>query len=189
MTDSLLPPNATALETALDLAIGGRIEAIEPDGIRTVGDPTACPTAYLPFLARQRHVDVYDPSWSETTRRDVIAAAPRVHRKKGTPTSIDIALAAMGITATVIERVGARKYDGATAYDGTALHGPKGGWAMYRVKLSTPLRNDQVAAVRALLATTAPVRCQLLSLDYTEVANLYDGRSSYDGAYNHGVAV
>lgn len=188
MTDSLLPSNATALETAAELSIGTRIDAIEPDGIRTIGDATVCPEAFLPFLAWARSVDVYDTSWSVQTRRDVIAAAMAVHRIKGTPQSLINALAAMGIAAAVEERVGARLYNGATRYDGIALHGPAGGWAMYRVILTTPLRNDQVAGVKTLLETTAPKRCELVSLDYTEVANLYDGRSIYDAAYNHGAA-
>lgn len=188
MTDSLLPGNATALETAVDLTVGTRIDAINPDGIRTVGDASVTPSAFLPFLAWSRSVDVYSTSWSEATRRSVIADAPAVHRIKGTKQSVIDALSAMGIAATVEERIGARHYDGATDHDGTALFGPTGGWAMYRVILSTPIRNDQVATVKALLETTAPKRCQLVSLDYQTVANLYDGVSIHDGLYNYGSA-
>lgn len=188
MTDSLLPANATALERALEGASASRIEAIATDGIHTINDPSLCPSDVLPFLAWSRSIDVYDPAASEATRRKVIANAPGIHRIKGTPASVEQALAAMGITATVMERIGARKYDGNQIHDGRVLYGPKDGWAMYRVILSTPLRNDQVSAARRLCETTAAKHCELISLEYQEVANLYDGRSSYDAAYNHGSA-
>lgn len=188
MTASLLPANATAQELALEGVVADRIEAIETDGIRTVNDPTACPAAVLPFLAWSKSVDVYLPGASETDKRRAIAVAPAVHRIKGTPQSVVDALAALGLAARVEERIGARLYDGATAYDGTALYGPEDGWALYRVILASPIRNDQVAAVRRLLETTAAKHCELVSLDYTEAANLYDGSALYDGTYNHGEA-
>lgn len=188
MTDSLLPPNATALELALEASAAERIEAI-PVPIATINDARVCPAAVLPFLAWARSVDVYDPSWSDATRRAVVGQAMAVHRIKGTLQSVVDAIGLWGIEATVMESVGARRYDGAQDHDGRCLYGPANGWALYRVILNRPIRNDQVAGLRQLLETTAPKRCQLLSLEYQEVANLYDGRSAYDGAYNHGVAV
>jgi len=188
MIASLLPANATAQERALEGAVADRIEAIGTDGIRTVNDPTVCPVAVLPFLAWSKSVDVFLPGASETDKRRAIAEAPAVHRIKGTPASAVAALAALGIAARIEERVGARFYDGATTYDGTALYGPEDGWAMYRVVLETPLTNDQVPAVRRLLETTAAKHCELVSLDYIEAAVIYDGSASYDGTYNYGEA-
>ena len=188
MTKSLLPPNATPFELALEGPAADRVEAI-PAPIATVGDAAQCPAAVLPFLAWARSVDVYDASWSEATRREVIGLSMAVHRIKGTLKSVLDAIAAWGIGATVMERVGARLYDGGQSHDGRVLYGPANGWAMYRVVLTRAIRNDQVAGLRRLLETTAPKRCELLSLDYQEAANLYDGRSLHDGAYNHGVAV
>jgi phage tail P2-like protein len=188
MTKSLLPPNATKLELALEGAAADRIEAI-PVPIPTVNDAAQCPASVLPFLAWARSVDVYDASWSVATKRDVVGTALAIHRTKGTPDSVKRAIAAWGIEATVMERVGARRYDGAQNHDGRIFYGPVNGWAMYRVILNRAIRNDQVAGLRRLLEMTAPKRCELLSLEYQEAANLYDGRSTYDGAYNHGVAV
>ncbi|MBE0529541.1 MAG: phage tail protein I [Rhodospirillales bacterium] len=188
MTKSLLPPNATALELALEGVAADRVEAI-PVPIPTVNDAAQCPAPVLPFLAWGRSVDVYDASWSDATKRTVVGQAMALHRIKGTLQSVVAAIAAWGIEATVIERAGARRYDGAQAHDGRCLYGPANGWAMYRVILNRAIRNDQVAGLRRLLEMTAPKRCELLSLEYQEAANLYDGRSTYDGAYNHGVAV
>lgn len=188
MSESLLPPNATELELAAEGAVGDRIEAV-PVPIATVGDAMLCPAGVLPFLAWARSVDVYDPSWSEATRRDVTAQAMAVHRIKGTPASVLAAIGAWGIGATLVERAGARRYDGNQVHDGRILYGPENGWAMYRVILGRAIRNEQVAGLRRLLELTAPKRCELLSMEYQEAANLYDGRSIHDGAYNHGVAV
>lgn len=187
MTETILPPNATELELAMEATVAQRIEAI-PVPIVTVNDAAQCPAPVLPFLAWARSVDVYDTSWSEATRRNVVGQAMAVHRIKGTLRSVVDAIGLWGIEATVMERVGARKYDGAQVHDGRVLYGQANGWAMYRVILNRPIRNDQVAGLRRLLETTAPKRCELLSLEYQEVANLYDGGSLYDGAYNHGVA-
>ncbi len=186
MTSSLLPVNATRQELALEGAMADRIDAIAADPIRTVNDPMHCPAAVLPALAWSRSVDVYNPAASVETRRCTIAEALAVHRIKGTPASVVAALSAMGIEAQVEERVGARLYNGKTRHDGVALYGPDRGWALYRVILKTPLRNDQAGIVYRLLESTASKMCQLVSLDYREVANLYDGRSRADGAYNHG---
>jgi len=184
---NLLPSNATVTEKALD-AVSARIDDI-PVPIAIIGDAELTPANILPFLAWAKSVDVWDPTWSEATRRQVIVAAPAVHRVKGTPGSIEDAFNAAGYGVTVIERVGARRYDGNTDHDGLCLYGPVGGWAMYRVVVDRAVRNDQVAGIQNMLRLTAAKRCHLLSLDYQEAANLYDGASLYDGAYNHGVAV
>tara|TARA_R110001592_G_scaffold104697_1_gene294538 strand:- start:47130 stop:47687 length:558 start_codon:yes stop_codon:yes gene_type:complete len=183
---SLLPANATDTEKALEAASARLAEV--PIPVATVGDAAEAPANVLPFLAWAKSVDVWDKTWSEATRRQVIAAAPAVHRVKGTPGSIEDAFTAAGYAVTIIERVGARRYDGGTAHNGLCLYGPDGGWAMYRIVVDQAVRNDQVAGIRDMLRSNAARRCHLLSLDYTEAANLYDGTSLYDGVYNHGVA-
>lgn len=187
MTATLLPPNATALERAVEMTAAPLGEIPVP--IATLWDPYACPAAMLPWLAWADSVDNWDSAWSERTKREVIAASYDVHRHKGSLWSIKEAIRAAGFeTPTVIERLGRRTYDGATAHDGMAFYGWEQAWALYRVILNRPIRNDQVGTVRAILESTAPARAELLSLDYQTVANLYDGRSSHDGAYNHGSA-
>lgn len=187
MSVALLPPGSTDLERALDAVIAARLDAI-PVPITTVGDAGECPAVVLPYLGWAESSDTWDPSWSVATKRQVVARSISVHRIKGTLGAVEDVLAAAGFPSSTILRAGARQHDGSAVYDGRILHGPEGGWAMYRVILSRPIRNDQVAGIRRLLEVTAAKRCELLSLEYQEVANLHDARSLHDGAYNYGRA-
>ncbi len=186
MTD-LLPPTATTTEKTADAA-NARISDVPTSPIALVNDAANAPGNVLPHLAWAESVDVWDATWSEATRRTVIDASFSVHQVKGTPGAVEDAFEAAGYGCTIHERVGARKYDGNTDHDGIALYGPENGWAMYRIVVDRPIRNDQLPGVYQTLRLTGARRCHLVSLDYTEAANLYDGASLYDGAFNHGVA-
>lgn len=99
---SLLPPNATARERAVegaDAAVGD----LDVAQVTRVRDPAEAPAAYLPYLAWERSVDVWDPAWPEATKRAVVEAAPEVHRHKGTVHAVEVALGALGVDADVVE--------------------------------------------------------------------------------------
>jgi phage tail P2-like protein len=102
MTETLLPPNSEAPEKALDIAIAVRIEGI-PVPIADILDPWKCPEPFLPWLAWQRSVDIWNPAWPVSVKRQVIASSLIVHRIKGTPGAIELGLAAMDFEASVIE--------------------------------------------------------------------------------------
>ena len=51
MSQTLLPPNASPLERALESVAADRIEAIETERVRTLWTPANCPTPLLPWLA------------------------------------------------------------------------------------------------------------------------------------------
>jgi len=184
MADRLLPPSASTLEVTI--ADVNAAMADLPVPIAALWTPETCPAALLPWLAWAYSVDTWDSNWSERTKRNVIAAAYNVHRLKGTVGSVKRALTAAGFPSTIVERLHRRTYNGEITYNGHFFHGWEKAWALYRVILQRPIRNDQVATVLAILATTAPARSHLASLEYQTAPNLYDGRSSYDGAYNHG---
>ncbi len=101
MAETILPPNATALEIALDLQ-SGRISDL-PVLHHTAFNPWTCPESVLPYLAWALSVDVWDSSWPINRRRAVVAAALRVHRRKGTPGAVEDALQAVNAAAQVIE--------------------------------------------------------------------------------------
>ena len=88
---TLMPPNATRLERALDLTEGARIDAL-PLLVGDVWNPQTCPTALLPWLAWGVSIDLWDSSWSEQTKRDAIAGAIDEQRRKGTPAAMRQAL-------------------------------------------------------------------------------------------------
>ncbi|MBB4287983.1 phage tail protein I [Roseospira goensis] len=99
----LLPPNATDLERAADIASGTRVQAVAFAPMLGLWDPWRCPVDLLPWLAWACSVDVWDDAWPEATRRRVIADSYAVHSVKGTVGAVRRALAAAGFDARVIE--------------------------------------------------------------------------------------
>ncbi|HKY46149.1 MAG TPA: phage tail protein I [Pyrinomonadaceae bacterium] len=101
MSDSLLPPNATTGERALEGATA-RIGDV-PTPARTMWNPETCPEELLPWLAWAFSVDEWDVTWSVTQKRSAIAAAYTVQRQKGTIGAVKRALEALGLGLEIIE--------------------------------------------------------------------------------------
>lgn len=184
--DGHLPAEAGRAEKAL---AQGVIDAFGFDIPNAhIWNPGTCPVAFLPWLAWALSVDEWSDTWTEATKRAVIAASVEVHRRKGTIGSIRRALAAAGYgDAVVQERWGRNYHDGTLTYNGSQTYSEPDHWAEYRVVLARPVTVAQAAQVRAILTAVAPARCHLKLLDFTAAANLYDGRITYDGSYTHGV--
>lgn len=102
MSDSLLPPNSTVIERAMELAAGARIEAV-PVPARLMWSPQNAPSQVLPFLAWQFSVDTWDSDWTDDQKRAAIQASYVVHRQKGTIGAVRRALSALGLGLTIVE--------------------------------------------------------------------------------------
>lgn len=87
MQTSLLPPNATRLERAIEATIG-RASAIE-DPVDTLNRPATIAGDLLPWLAWQFSVDRWEPDWTEARKRQAITTAIVDHRRKGTPAALE----------------------------------------------------------------------------------------------------
>jgi phage tail P2-like protein len=98
---TLLPPNATALEKALDL-LSAQMETVAID-IRKIWNPETCPVDLLPWLAWGNSVDFWSADWTEEEKRKTIANAFAVHKTKGTRGALERALAPLGFTVQIIE--------------------------------------------------------------------------------------
>jgi len=185
---NLLPPNATPQERAMELSTARLAELPVP--LRDTWRPDACPPALLPWLAWALSVDEWDALWSEDQQRHSIRHSVHIHRHKGTVGSIRRVLAAAGYgDAHILEGLDAERYDGAVTYSGSHFYGQDDThWAMYRVYLHRPITIAQATQVRRLLAHTAPVRCYLAGLHFTQALHLYDSTITYDDQYTHGVA-
>ncbi|MDZ4377999.1 MAG: phage tail protein I [Xanthomonadaceae bacterium] len=101
MSDSLLPPNATQFERALEAATL-RIDAI-PTPLRTLWDPDTISAPLLPWLAWGLSVDEWDSTWTTAQKRAVVRASINVHQHKGTVGAMLTALAALDYGAQLIE--------------------------------------------------------------------------------------
>lgn len=83
---SLLPPNATPLERAVERA-DAQLSAV-PMLHDTLWNPWNCPAEFLPFLAWSVSVDTWDSDWPERIKRALIASSFQIQRHKGTAKSI-----------------------------------------------------------------------------------------------------
>lgn len=96
MFKSILPPNATRLEQAMEETVA-RLSDI-PVPITRYIDPYQCPATLLPWLAWELSVDWWNENWPEARKRAAIAASPDIHMKKGTPSAIRKAIESLGYT-------------------------------------------------------------------------------------------
>lgn len=183
----LLPANASPQERAVELSVA-RIGDVPTAVIRDQWDPWECPPSLLPWLAWAFNVDEWDADWPDQAKRQTIADSIELHRRKGSIDSIRRVLRNAGYgDAVILEGIGAR-YNGASTHNGFISHGDPTDWAKYRIILSRPITNRQAAQVRRLLSFTAPARCELVQLVFTQASNIYNGAIRYDGLFNHGTA-
>jgi phage tail P2-like protein len=87
MANSLLPPNATGLERALESAIA-QISDVEIP-IAQLVDPATIKFEWLPWLAWGLSVDTWDADWTEAAKRQAVAESIMLHRLKGTRLSVE----------------------------------------------------------------------------------------------------
>lgn len=86
MTSSLLPPNASVLERALEEATA-RLADI-PVPLRQLWNPDACPADLLPWLAWALSIDSWSSDWPEEVKRERVRQAIAIQRRKGTAQSV-----------------------------------------------------------------------------------------------------
>jgi len=89
MTNSLLPPNATRFERALE---AGAARIVDVEAPADIDDPLQCPVELLPWLAWGLSVDIWDADWSDADKRAAVAGSIALHRRKGTPLSVKTVL-------------------------------------------------------------------------------------------------
>lgn len=186
-TLSILPATSTPAERAVEAALA-RTDAL-PVPVRDLWNPATCPVALLPWLAWAFSVDEWQPDWSDSAKRAVIASAVFVHRHKGTVGSILAAIVATGLPGAVLqERWGSNLHDGSFLHDGSRTYASADHWAEYRITLLQPITLVNAQRFRALVGRIAPARCHLKALSYLESLNSYNSVIHYDGAHSHGVA-
>lgn len=98
---SLLPPNATKLERALEAGAARISDVTAP--IDTLVNPATIDAGVLPWLAYGFSVDFWDAAWSEAVKRRAVAESIAQHRIKGTRASVEHVLARVDSLARVIE--------------------------------------------------------------------------------------
>lgn len=85
---SLLPANSSPLEKALDLGFGQLLDRIEPP-FPELMNPTATPSAFLPYLAADRGVSEWSAEAAETEKRLTVQLAWPTARQAGTRQALE----------------------------------------------------------------------------------------------------
>lgn len=98
---TLLPPNHTRIELALEAAM--RVGAPDLEPIAQLMNPDTCPLDLLPWLAWAFSVDVWEDSWAEDVKRNVIRNSIAIHKVKGTLAAVRRALESIGFTTDITE--------------------------------------------------------------------------------------
>lgn len=91
---TLLPPNATAFERAIEAATA-RIGDV-PAPLRNLWNPATCPLELLPYLAWALSIDAWSSDWPEMVKRRRVAAALQIQRRKGTADSVRTVVESFG---------------------------------------------------------------------------------------------
>ena len=100
---TLLPPNASALERAIDAAGAARFPL--PTSLAGASwNPATCPASLLGYLAYQLSIDLWVDSWPELKKRQVCADALRLHRLKTTIAGIRAHVAIAGASIAKVVR-------------------------------------------------------------------------------------
>lgn len=99
---SLLPAESTTPERVIEAA-DAAIADLDVAAIVRARSVADAPETILPSLAWERSVDVWDPAWPPAVKRAVVAAAPEVHRHKGTVYAVKTALLPLGVDAILTE--------------------------------------------------------------------------------------
>ena len=87
MADSLLPPNASALDRAAESVIVKQLDANDQPH-RALWNPNTCPLEFLPWLAWAMGVEAWRSEWPEAIKRALVRNAIQVQRQRGTLKSV-----------------------------------------------------------------------------------------------------
>lgn len=190
---NILPAVNSPLQHALAALTDATDAALDAEIIRIIRDPAACPADWLPWLAWASSIGL-DEGWdfaaTDQKRRRIIAEYVTIHAHKGTPFVIRKLFRDLGLgEIDIIENAAALRWDGTASFDGTYQYGGgSGDWAKYGIVIKRALTNAQAALLRKILERIAPLRCELVFLDFRQGALVWDGTIKFDGTYNFGAA-
>ncbi|NVN02945.1 MULTISPECIES: phage tail protein I [Asaia] len=173
MSDTILPPNSTDLEAALDLTVADRF-AIIPRPIRSSINPQTIPLAWLPWLAWAWRVENWSSDWSEAQKRQTVASSFMVHRKKGTAYAVRSALEALNLNIKMLEW-----------FNDSPQRDP------YTFRLLLTLGSSDISiqswnSVLSIVQTNKNARSHLSSID---MQGEFDGSTYYGGATCYGITI
>ncbi|MHA1009602.1 phage tail protein I [Enterobacter roggenkampii] len=100
-SQSLLPPNSTPAERALEAVLSHAGDL--PGDIRVIKNPDLCPVDLLPWLAWEYAVTFWNSEWTEQQKRQVIKDAAWQNKHRGTRGAVERALLSVGYESQLQE--------------------------------------------------------------------------------------
>ncbi|RKV77933.1 MAG: phage tail protein I [Neisseria sp.] len=192
--NAIIPSNNSDLQQALTRLTNDEIAKIfDLQVIAKNRDPKTCQQDWLPWLAWERSIGS-DEGWNiseqEINRRQIVDEYIKTHQHKGTPSVIRKLFKDLGFgDVEIIENASDIKWDGKEIFEGTHIFGGNSGdWAKYSIKINRAVTNKEASKIREWLGNIAPLRCELLNLDYRNSPIYWDGEIKFDGSYNFGAA-
>ena len=167
---TLLPPNATPQERALEIAPAiGLTDISNP--FYTLWDPRTCPSHILPWLAWAFSVDDWRSDWPDEIKRKTIMASATIHRLKGTIGAVRRALETLGYAIDISEwfEYGGTPHTFRIAVDVLGSHA-----------IGTEISSDLIAEIVVVIENVKPVRSH-----FDVVLNLSIDAPAYVGAFQH----
>lgn len=146
---SLLPPNATAPERALELAMRADFDL---SAVGTLWNPETCPADVLPFLAWGLAISHWDAAWTEEEKRAAIAEAIPFHQRKGTRAAVEEVLARFHPLLSIVEWFEANPRRTPRTFEVRAPAGPGGIDASFLTTQTAEAIIRDVAAAKPLTA-------------------------------------
>ncbi|AHB11069.1 phage tail protein I [Zymomonas mobilis] len=95
MITSLLPPNSTDLERALEKTSASNF-ALPAEDVKEIWNPDTCSTDLLPYCAVNNGLNQWSDDWPENVKRQRISTAIEIARHQGTVKSIRDVVSAFG---------------------------------------------------------------------------------------------
>jgi phage tail P2-like protein len=102
MLNSLLPPNASKTEHALEQSTARMADIDVPNA--TLWNPATCPASRLPWLAWALSVDEYSSEWPIDIQRNAITQSVEVHKVKGTIGAVKKSVQAIDLDIEIAEQ-------------------------------------------------------------------------------------
>lgn len=99
--NSLLPPNSTLQEAAIEAATARIGDVGTP--LRDLWNPQTCPEPLLPWLAWALSIDSWKSYWPIEIKRARVAAALAIQRRKGTSQSVRDVISSFGGSVDIVE--------------------------------------------------------------------------------------
>jgi hypothetical protein len=191
-TQSLLPSfeNQTLHEIEkLNASVISKL-LVEIQPIEDIFNPQKCDAKFLPYLAYANGVDIWNTSFTEQNKRNLIEASRKLHKFKGTIWAMLEVLKALDMSSdeepAEIKEGLCINYDGKYMYNGIYTHGNTARWREYTITLNKAVSIKKGEAARVLLEQYAPKRSILNNITY-KTLNAYDATINYNGEYAHGV--